>query len=232
MSLDPRLSPAIISPLAPITTATTPGLGTLQPYNASAGALAPVLPALSGVRDGSDVIIEKDSADTSTNAVTATCAGSDTFAAGSTAIPLTVGGERLELQAATINSVRVWKVIRRYVPAIDSFTFGYGGPLAAVTGNGRLYLDSNYVLYRVRIGVGTSPVGASVKVDVKVNGTSIYTVDANRPTVNSGGHTDLGDAANITTFAPGDYLTVDIMTVGTTTAGSDLTLVVQLRRMG
>lgn len=109
-----------IYPQPVATTAVALAVGNLRPYNATSGPLAPTLPILSNVRDGSVVIVEKDSADASSNPVTVTCAGSDTLAGGATTTVLTMPGERVEYQASTISSTRVWKVMRHSVTRAGS----------------------------------------------------------------------------------------------------------------
>lgn len=123
----------VVFPLKPqvVSTSTSAALatGTHRGYNASAGALTPTLPALSGVVDDDYLIVEKDSLDTSSNAVTVTCAGSDTTANGFTTIPLVVKGERVELQAATVSGTRVWKVKHHTIPkaGLDALYAPLGG---------------------------------------------------------------------------------------------------------
>jgi len=99
------------------------------------------------------------------------------------------------------------------------------GALTTTTGTQRLPIDGTYTIIGTRLMVGTAPTGANLIVDVNKNGTTIYTTQGNRPTVtatqNAGGP---GTAPDITALAAGDYLTVDIDQVGSTVAGSDLTV--------
>lgn len=105
------------------------------------------------------------------------------------------------------------------------------GSLAGKVGVGvfRWYNDSNaYATIRsVRATVGTAPTGASIIVDVNVGGTTIYTTQSSRPTIAASGTTS-GKAIGHSVYevAPGGYVTVDIDQVGSTVAGADL--VVQL----
>ena len=99
------------------------------------------------------------------------------------------------------------------------------GALTVVTGTQRLPIDGTYTIVGTRLMVGTAPTGSSLIVDVNKNGTTIYTTQANRPTVaaaaNAGGP---GTAPDITTLVAGDYLSIDIDQVGSSIAGSDLTV--------
>lgn len=101
------------------------------------------------------------------------------------------------------------------------------GVLTTTTGTMRLPIDGTYTIVGTRLMVGTAPTGTSLIVDVNKNGTTIYSTQANRPTIaisaNAGGP---GTAPDVTSLAAGDYLTVDIDQVGSTVAGSDLTVVV------
>lgn len=105
------------------------------------------------------------------------------------------------------------------------------GNLAVTTGAFRLYNDTAtaWTIQSVRASVGTAPTGASVIIDVKVNGTTIFTTQANRPTIAAGANTS-GSVTNmdVTSVAAGNYMTVDIAQVGSTVTGADLTVQVQV----
>lgn len=104
-------------------------------------------------------------------------------------------------------------------------SFFKSGTLTVTTGTQRLPIDGTYTITGTRLMVGTAPTGAALIVDVNKNGTTIYTTQGNRPTIadgaNAGGP---GTAPDVTSLAAGDYLTVDIDQVGSTVAGSDLTV--------
>lgn len=99
------------------------------------------------------------------------------------------------------------------------------GTLTVTTGTQRLPIDGTYTIVGTRLAVGTAPTGASLIIDVNKNGTTIYTTQANRPTIaaaaNAGGP---GATPDVTTLAAGDYLTVDIDQIGSSVAGADLTV--------
>lgn len=76
-----------------------------------------------------------------------------------------------------------------------------------------------------RAAVGTAPTGATLIVDVNLNGTSIFaTTQANRPTIAASGFTAQGGAPDTVTVPVGGYLTADVDQVGSTVAGSNLTV--------
>ena len=118
------------------------------------------------------------------------------------------------------------------VVPIEAYTFSVTGPVAVATGKSRIYLEHDYVVETVRAAVNTAPTGAALVVDVNKNGTTIYTNQAKRPSIAAASFTDLGDTPDVTTLAAGDYLTVDVDQVGSTAAGSDLTVTVRVRRAG
>lgn len=76
------------------------------------------------------------------------------------------------------------------------------------------------------ISATTAPAGADVIADVLKNGTTTFTTTANRPTLTSAGsQTHATSAApDIATIADGDYLQVKLVQVGSSTAGSNVTL--------
>lgn len=100
------------------------------------------------------------------------------------------------------------------------------------TGGIRLYNDSGstWTILGVRASVGTAPTGSSIIVDVKINGSTIFTTVANRPTIPAAGNTS-GNVTNmdVTTIASGSYFTVDIVQIGSTTAGGDLCVQIEVR---
>lgn len=107
------------------------------------------------------------------------------------------------------------------------------GSLTGKVGPGtfRWYNDTgSYAHIRsVRATVGTAPTGAAIIVDVNLNGSTIFTTQANRPTIAIGATaTNKIVNMNVAEIAPGGYLTVDIDQVGSTVAGADLMVQVEV----
>ena len=100
------------------------------------------------------------------------------------------------------------------------------GVLTTGVGQARLYFDTAQTISNVVAGVGTAPAGQSIIVDVNLNGTTIFTTQANRPTITAGTNADTTSTPNVTAIAVGNYLTVDVDQIGTTTAGSDLVVTI------
>ena len=111
------------------------------------------------------------------------------------------------------------------------WTYSYTGTLITGAGTFRIYNDTGHTLkiQSVRATLGTAPTGSSAIIDVHKNGTTIFTTQANRPTIAASGNTS-GKVTNhdVTSLANGDYLTVDIDQVGSTIPGADLTVSVWL----
>ncbi|MDX1408171.1 MAG: right-handed parallel beta-helix repeat-containing protein, partial [Saprospiraceae bacterium] len=107
-------------------------------------------------------------------------------------------------------------------------SFWQSGDLTTGTGVFILPFDFAAQLVSVRLGVGTSPTGDDLIVDVNKNGTTMFTTQANRPTVPDGDADGVGASAtpDVTAIAAGDYLSVDIDQIGSTTPGSNLTVVI------
>lgn len=81
----------------------------------------------------------------------------------------------------------------------------------------------------VRVHVGTAPTGAALIVDVNINGVTIFTTIANRPTVAIAATDATSGAPDTTKFVKDDRLSVDLDQVGSTIAGSDVTVMVRGR---
>lgn len=106
--------------------------------------------------------------------------------------------------------------------------FSISGALTVQTGAHRIYNDTGVPLTirSVRASVGTAPTGAAIRVDVNKNGTSIFTTQGNRPNIAVSTFTSKVTNMDVTSIADGEYLTVDVDVIGSTVAGSDLTVAV------
>jgi hypothetical protein len=99
--------------------------------------------------------------------------------------------------------------------------FTFQGTLAVTTGIFRIYNNSSsaWIIYRSDVYIATAPVGASAVFGIRKNGAAAAITLTAATTVN---------AANSTTkltVAVGDYLTIDISGVGSTTAGANAQIV-------
>jgi hypothetical protein len=112
-------------------------------------------------------------------------------------------------------------------------TFAKSGTVATTTEStaARWYNDTGRTLTFVsaRASAVTAPTGASLKVDVNVDGTTCFvaTSQVNRPTIAISGNTNKTTTFDsISTIADGSYLSVNIDQIGSTVAGADLTVTI------
>lgn len=111
---------------------------------------------------------------------------------------------------------------------IGEIPFSRSGVLLVVAGNSRYPVFNKMTILGVRASAGSAPTGAAVIVDVNKNGTTLFTTQANRPTIAAGANVTAAEAVpDITSLVLGDYVTVDIDQIGSTAAGSDLLVFVR-----
>lgn len=112
-----------------------------------------------------------------------------------------------------------------------SVPFSSGGSLIVKTGTVGWTNRTGRTLtfLEVYLEVGTAPTGASLIVDVKKNGTTIWSTTGNRAAIAASATSGSSTTFNTTTMANGDRLTFDVVQVGSTIAGSDLTLQVVMK---
>lgn len=72
--------------------------------------------------------------------------------------------------------------------------------------------------------VNTAPTGADLIVDINLDGTTVYTTQANRPTITAAANSATETVPDVVDVPAGSYLTVDIDQIGSTVAGADLTV--------
>lgn len=111
--------------------------------------------------------------------------------------------------------------------AVEVYTFSFTGRLRVYEGVNRLYLEGPYAMVNTRLSLGTVA-DADVIVDLKKNGQSVYEAAQVIP---AGEHTSVAGDTSTATFAKDDYITLDILQVGTTQTGSDLTATIRLKRL-
>lgn len=105
--------------------------------------------------------------------------------------------------------------------------FTVPGVLFTGAGAARFYPSSTVKITNARASVNTAPTGSSIIVDILKNGVTIFTTQGNRPTITSGENVSSLSIPDVTTLTSNDYLTIDISQIGSTTAGSDLTVLVE-----
>jgi len=84
----------------------------------------------------------------------------------------------------------------------------------------------------VTTAVTTAPTGTTLICDVNVAGTTIFTTQANRPTIAISGFSDNSADIAAGTFAAGDVISVDVDQVGSSVAGANLSVLVTYDMVG
>ncbi len=105
--------------------------------------------------------------------------------------------------------------------------FQVPGALITQTGVAQVPVPATATIGDITARVATQPTGASIKVDVNKNGTTVFTTQANRPTIAVSTNVSSQAVPDVTSLVAGDYLTVDVDQIGSTIAGSDLVVVIR-----
>jgi hypothetical protein len=106
--------------------------------------------------------------------------------------------------------------------AREVLAFTIAGPVSIQTGYIRLYVEADGEIERVRVSAGIAPVGHDIIVDVKLNnGASILPAPLHLPAGQNTAYLDLPSPVVVST---NDFLTVDVVDIGTTNTGSHLTV--------
>lgn len=101
-------------------------------------------------------------------------------------------------------------------------TFTQPGTLASGAGVNRFPMPTAGTIVSVLAIVGTASTGQAILIDVNKNGTTIFTTQANRPTIAAAATISSVKTPDVTAFSLGDYLTVDIDQIGSGATGADL----------
>lgn len=103
----------------------------------------------------------------------------------------------------------------------------YGGLLTPSTRNLRLYnqLGRDVTITKVFAAVNTAPQGDSIVIDILEDGTSLWpTTPGSRPTIADGATTTTQEAIESPIWEAESYLQLQIVQVGSTTEGADLSV--------
>lgn len=109
----------------------------------------------------------------------------------------------------------VWT--NRYIPIQQAFS--YTGTLTVYTGKSRFPITREGTIAHLQATLGTAAAGSGVGLRINVNGVSAGTL-----TIPAGSNTASTTLA--ATVHSNDYITVDVTSIGSTTAGADLTVLV------
>jgi hypothetical protein len=137
-------------------------------------------------------------------------------------VPIGTDGQALVADSSTTSGI-AWAT----KTSTATFMFSKVGDLAVASGKGRLKVPTAITIVDVTATCDTAPAGANAIFNVHKNGTTIFTTQANRPTVAAGSQDGSAATPNVTTVAAGDVLTVDIDQIGSSTAGADATVIIR-----
>lgn len=90
--------------------------------------------------------------------------------------------------------------------------------------------DANYQILGVQAVVFTPSVGSPIVADLLVNGTSVFTTTANRPTIPAGVNSSTVTVPDTVNVTAGSLLSLSILSVGSTSPGAGLTVAVSMER--
>lgn len=118
----------------------------------------------------------------------------------------------------------------------EQFVVTLDGAQTVGTGKGayRNTTGETLRLRPVRLRIGTAPTGAALIVDVNVAGATAFSAQSGRPQIAVGQTTGeaiparAGDPVDV---GPDEVVTIDVDQVGSTVAGSDLTIVVEMVKL-
>lgn len=131
---------------------------------------------------------------------------------------------------ATAGKVNGSAVVSQTVDGVKGqYVWYIDGVLAVGTNQSAEFeVAATLTIVGVRLRCKTAPQGANLIVDINKNGTTIFTT---RPEIDAGQTTDDNNhVISVTALATGDILTVDIDQVGSTTPGSNLTVIVDVKQ--
>ena len=100
------------------------------------------------------------------------------------------------------------------------------GNIAVGSGTHRINAFEDRTVTTCIAFVDTAPTGASAKFDVHKSGTTLYTTQADQPTIAISGFASTETAPAVTAWAADAYLQADIDQVGSSVTGADASLVV------
>lgn len=109
---------------------------------------------------------------------------------------------------------------------VRAISFYIDGDLTVDTDLMSIISPMSLTITEIRCAVSTAPTDADLIIDINKNGTTIYTTQANRPTILATETTETATDPDITTLAVGDILSLDIDQIGSTVAGANLSVII------
>lgn len=139
---------------------------------------------------------------------------------------LTTSGLTADLSSSITSSLDSSEVINlidsdyvssRQIGGTLTVTLLQQGELTITTGSARWYAPAALTISKITARVATAPTGSAVTILVKKDGTTASTL-----TISDGGTSDIDNTGF--SMTAGQYLTVDVSAVGSTTAGEELNI--------
>jgi hypothetical protein len=144
-----------------------------------------------------------------------------------------VGNTYSESSVSDVSIVEVYSVPPEVDTKIEAFLFSHSGNLSVVSGTSQLPIAGGQFSFQsIAARVATTPSGSSIVLDIKKNGSSIFPLPADRPTIVAGSSDATVGSWGNATVTTGDYLSVDIVAVGSSTPGANLVVTLRLRKIG
>jgi len=107
--------------------------------------------------------------------------------------------------------------------ATRTIVFGVAGTLTAENNASfEIPIPENLTCLKVYINVKTAPTGCQLIVDVNLDGTTIFSTQANRPMITAGQKNAESGTPNVQSYNKNQILSIDIDQIGSTVAGADL----------
>lgn len=108
-----------------------------------------------------------------------------------------------------------------------AISFSHTGDATTGPGSFRFPMPTSATISGVAATADTAPTGAALIFDVNKNGTTIFTTQANRPTILAGANQSTEFAVpDVTSVATNDLITVDIDQIGSTEPGANVVVVI------
>jgi hypothetical protein len=106
-----------------------------------------------------------------------------------------------------------------------TFALGIGGNVSTGTSvTNQLIIEKTGTISKAWINAKTAPTGADLIVDINLNGSTIWSTQTNRLKLAANATTGSQTSFNTVAVTAGDILTIDVDQIGSTVAGSNVTI--------
>lgn len=112
----------------------------------------------------------------------------------------------------------------------DTFTCFIAGAQTTGTLKWQWLVPFAATITDVRAWLETAPTGSTFIIDVNKSGTTLFTTQGNRPTIAISGQASTTVVPDVTALAAGDRVSLDIDQIGSSVAGSSLSISISFKR--